>query len=70
MTNLQGWMAARDKGARSPRHRAEYYRGKAERLRQMAGWEPVGKMRDRLNALARSYEELADAVDRRAASDG
>jgi hypothetical protein len=34
----------------------------------MAGWEAPGKMRERLNELAHSYEQLADALDGGAAA--
>jgi hypothetical protein len=72
--NLQAWGVAaaypRGGGSRSAAYRAEYYRAKAQRLRQMAGWETPGKMRDRLNELARSYEQLAEGFDGSAAFGG
>lgn len=73
-SNLQARVdaAARPRGGptRSAGDRAEYYREKAQRLRQMAGWEAPGKMRERLNELARSYEELAAAFDGAAMTGG
>jgi hypothetical protein len=73
-SNLQAWVgaAARPRGGatRSAAYRAEYYREKAQRLRQMAGWEAPGKMRERLSELARSYEQLAAAFDGAATTDG
>ena len=50
-------------GTRSAAYRAEYYRAKAERLRQMAWWEPPGNMRERLTELAGKYDQLADGLD-------
>lgn len=67
MTNkLQAWGGAAGypgtTQGRSATNRAEYYRRKAVRLRQMAAWEPPGEMRQRLSELARSYDQLADGL--------
>jgi hypothetical protein len=44
------------------RQRAEHYRQQVARFRSMAEVEPLASLRRHLTALARQYDELADAA--------
>ena len=66
--NLQAWSGGSADLAiargRSAAERAEYYRRKAAQLRQMAEWEPLRDMQERLHKLAREYDQLVERLHR------
>lgn len=44
------------------RARADYYRERSARLRQMAEEEPIVRFRNRLLEIAADYEELSEKI--------
>lgn len=68
MRDIQGWgpRGVEYPGVtrgRSPGYRAAHYRLQAVQFRQMAEWEPLAAMRQRLLDLARQYDGLAEELD-------
>jgi hypothetical protein len=49
--------------SRSPAERAEHYRDRAAKVRELAQTAPLGKSRDQLLDLADQYERLAASLE-------
>jgi hypothetical protein len=55
-------LGALDFVASAAQLRATHYRARADKLREMAEAEPIGRMRTRLTELAGHYDRLAESV--------